>query len=83
MLLEGVMIVIDSVKGEVCVIVGGKDVLFKGFNCVFDVKRFIGFLVKFVVYLIVFEDFIEFNLVMFLVDEFIILESKGGKIWLL
>lgn len=52
------MVVIDSVSGEVCVIVGGKDFVFKGFNWVLDVKCFIGLLIKFVVYLIVLEDLI-------------------------
>lgn len=50
---ETVIVVVDCFSGEVCVMVGGFELQFAGYNCVMQVCCLIGFFVKLVIYLTV------------------------------
>lgn len=81
--LEIVMVVVDCFSGEVCVMVGGVELQYVGYNCVMQVCCFIGLLVKLVIYLIVLSQLNLYCLNIWIVDVLIFLCQLNGQVWLL
>ncbi len=79
--LQGAMVVINPRTAEVRALIGGRDVLFAGFNRALNARRPIGSLVKPFIYLTALERTERFNVLSTLNDKAVNLTDARGAVW--
>ena len=79
--LEGAMVVVDRLSGEVRALVGGSQPQYAGFNRALSARRSIGSLAKPATYLTALSEPERFRLNTWLADEPISVPIPGGKPW--
>lgn len=79
--LQGAIVLVNVLDGEVKAVVGGRDPNYPGFNRALDASRQIGSLIKPAIYLTALEDSESFNLNTELDDEEFIWSEPGIEDW--